>query len=172
MLLKLNKIILIGLIISGAWLLTGYLFEQADVLDYFAGIFLGVGAYFGLFFGFLAVIFFVVGTSMFLLSRLQNYWKTLFPLNFGLTLLGISFFQYTDFIPSIWILFAFIFALIISAVLYKTRTIESKWLIILLIVLLFIRGDFWTSFVIGIIFISLAVAQGTIKNSFTWSPKH
>lgn len=158
--------------ISGLGLFVGYLLEQVDILNYFTGILLGAGAYFGLFFGFLAVIFFLFGTSMFFLGRLETYWKTLFPLNLGLTLLGISFFQHTDSISSIWIFFAIVLALVIAAILYKTRVIQSKWLIIPLIVLLFIRGDFWTSFVIGIIFMSLAVVEGAVKNSFARIPKH
>lgn len=169
---KLNKLIFIGLIISGAGLIIGYFFEKSGMLNYIAGVLLGTGAYFGLFFGFLAVIFFVIGTSMFFLGRMENFWETLFPLNLGLTLLGISFFQHTDFTSFLWILFAFFFALAISVILYKTRILQSKWLIILLIIAVLVRGDFWTSFMIGLIFISLAAAQGAIKNSFGWIFKY
>lgn len=163
MIVNLNKAICIGLLISGICLLSGYLLGITDILDYLSGILLGAGAYFGLFFGLPAILFFISGTSMFLAGRLENYWQTLYPLNFGLALLGISFFQHTILIPSARVLFALSFALAISLVLHKTGIIKSRWVVFPMTIPLFIRGDFWASFVISMIFISLAVAQGAMK---------
>lgn len=152
-------LLITGLIVSGMASFCGYLLALFDLSTYFAGILLGSGAFFGLFFGASSIISFVYGTSLFLISHMDSYWQSFYPINFGFTLLGIALWQYNFNIHMVWIITALIFALAIAYTLYKTKISKSRWLLIALIALLFINGDFWSSFVIGNIFIALACTQ-------------
>lgn len=161
---KINKIIFIGLIISGSGLILGYILAKFDSLYYLAGILVGSGAYFGMFFGIFALISFVIGTIMFLTGYMENYWHTFYPLNFGLTLLGGSFFQHNSNIHNAsLILIALIASFLTSFILYKINAMKTRWLLVILMAPLFLKSDFWTTFVIGIVFVSLSLAEGTIK---------
>ena len=79
-----NRIVFIGLLLCGVILLLGIVLDR--------GSWLGVATYFGWFLGAFAFIAYLVADVMFLLNQINEFWHSLYPTNFGLTLLGVSAF--------------------------------------------------------------------------------
>ena len=157
MLNKINLAIFLGLAISGFCIFFGYLFFlMYPEVTLFAKISVA-GDFIGWFFGALAVILFLIGSIMFLLGHIKDYWNTFYPLNIGLTLLGLSFASYNPSQHSpLWIFLTIIFALIISFLLHKSNLIKNRLILPLLTILLFIY-NFWSVFIGSIIFIALVL---------------
>jgi hypothetical protein len=161
-----NLIIFIGLIISGFSLILGCILALLDMFEYLAGILLGSGVYLGLLFAIFAIISFVAGTVILLTGRLDNYWRTLYPLNFGLALLGGSFILYNWNFSIPGIIAVMVFSLGVSCALYKIKAINTRWLAVILTGALFVKSDFWGALAIGMVFVSLSVAEGAMKKVF------
>lgn len=163
MLKKINLATFTGLAISGFFIFFDFLFSliypQITVLAKLA-----VAAVFtGWFFGALAGILFLIGSVQFLLGHMENFWNSLYPVNLGLTFLGLCLFAYNPSQhPPVWIFVAFIFALIVSLLLHKLNLIKYKMLLPVLATSLFINT--WSSFIGGIIFIVLALLSGVSGN--------
>lgn len=158
---KVNKIIFIGLTISGIFSIWGFIGFLIQKVNFFIGP-EAIGMYFGLWFGLLAIASFIYGSIMYLIGRLDNYWQSLYPINFGLTLLGVALWQYNINMPVLWVLAVIILALTISLILYKADATKSRWLLVVLIGATLITENvtevrFWDTIMIGIIFIYLAV---------------
>lgn len=77
-----NKIVLGGLIVSGSLMAGGLAVGN--------GGFLAFGAYMGWFFGFYSAIVYFVSSVRFALKQQHHLWLSLSPVNFGLTVIGIS----------------------------------------------------------------------------------
>lgn len=167
---RINVIVFVGLLISGfallSWFFFGFIldFQMPKILF---GLTAGVGMLLGWFFGACAMIVFVIGTSMFLIGKINDFWQSLYPINFGLTSLGVAVWQYNKNMPTLWVLATFISAITIAFVLYKTKAIKSRWLLIMLIGMsIIIDMGFWGSFMQGVIFASLAVFKGAVVKAF------
>ncbi len=163
MLNKINLVIFLGLVISGFCIIFGYLFFLIyPEVTLFAKISVA-GDFIGWFFGALAVILFLIGSILFISGHMENYWNSLYPLNIGFTLLGLSFASYN---PNqhqlLWIFFAFIFASIVSLLLHRTSLIKNRLFLPILTVLLFIYSS-WSVFIGSIIFIGLSFLSGASK---------
>jgi hypothetical protein len=161
---KVNKVIFIGLSGSGLALLPWFIFNFVFEFNipFLFGLFF-TGHYFGLWFGLAAIISFFYGTFMFMIGRMNNYWQSLYPINFGLTLLGVSMWQYNLNMPIIWVLATIISAFAITLIIYKVNATKSRWLLVVLIGVTFITENvtgvrFWDTIMMGIIFICLSIA--------------
>ena len=162
MLKKINLAVFLGLSISGICIVFGYLFFlMYPEVTIFAKISVA-GDFTGWFFGALAVILFLIGSVQFLTGRIENYWNSLYPVNLGLTFLGLCFASYNPSQhPLVWIVLAFILAIIVSLFLHKLNFIKYKTLLPVLTASLFINS--WSSFIGGIIFITLALLSGASR---------
>jgi hypothetical protein len=166
MLNKINLAIFLGLSISGFFIAFDFLFYLMHQEVTLFAKFAVVAVFTGWFFGALAVILFLFGSILFLSGHMENYWNSLYPLNIGLTLLGLCSFAYN---PNqhqpVWIFAAFISALIVSLLLHKLNVIKYKALLPILVVSSFI-DDSWSvfgGFIGSIIFISLSFLSGVSK---------
>lgn len=162
MLKKINLVVFVGLAISGFFIFFDFLlsliYPTVTVLAKFA-----VAAVFtGWFFGATAVILFLIGSIQFLSGHMEDYWNSLYPVNLGLTIVGLSSFVYNPGQhPLVWIVLAFIFAIIAALFLHKLNLIKYKMLLPALTALLFIND--WSGFIGGIIFITLGFLSGVSK---------
>lgn len=159
----LNKAILGGFFAAGLLLIASWLFPSQ------LGFLVGHAVFLGWLLVYLAVIVFFISAVLYSFGRIGDYWRTLYPVNFGLALLGWAFITYNAEIPSFWIAAACTTAVVVAFALYKsgiTKSKWSKWIVVLLIVpLLAVNVIFWMSLMVGLIFISLALLskQQTIK---------
>jgi len=155
----LNKIIFYGLLVSGFALAIVFLFGIADVsLPSLLGVILANIAITGWFFGVASVISFLVATFLYVAGKVTDYWSSLYPVNFGLTLLGGTSLGYNTEMSVLWILVACAGAFVVSLVAYKSHVIKSKWIFVPLIAPLFFANVvFWTTLIIGLVFISLSL---------------
>src|SRR3972149_2557197 len=163
---KVNLIIFIGLVISGSCIFFGYvisfLFPAAKL---FAKISI-YGDFSGWFFVFLATISFLIGSASFLFGRIKNFWNNFYPLNIGLTLLGLSFASYNTLQhPFSLITLSFVFAIILALIFHRLALTQYRLFLLLLIISVFIYNS-WSGFMGGIIFISLSIASDVSKTIF------
>ncbi len=160
---KINFAVLIALLFSGLCIHLGYMFSQInpDVQLYITLALIGVIS--GPFLLLFAAILLLVGLILSLFGQIQNFWNDLYPLNFGLALLGLSSFNYNPILhPILWLFLSFLFALLISFVIHKYNLIKYKILIFVLFGIIYIDGN-WSLFMSSIIFVSLPVFSGVRK---------
>jgi hypothetical protein len=87
----LGFILFLGLIATGSALIIGLVGHSDGLPTGLISTLLAIGTVGGWFFGLLASFTFVVATLMHLIGRMPNYWQTFFPVNVGLTVLGVDF---------------------------------------------------------------------------------
>ena len=110
-----NLIIFIGLIISGGSMILMPLIPSLGRL-------LVVGVFTGYCFGFFAGIVFLISLILHLLGRLENFWLSYIPINFGLTGLGLAIVSWS---PSKQLPFLAFFSSIIIALLISLTGIQK-----------------------------------------------
>lgn len=81
-----NKLALAGLVASGLLMLAGMVLHRGDVA--------GLGSYFGWFFGLYSALAYLFASARFAWGRLKGFWSSLYPVNFGLTIIGVSAFGF------------------------------------------------------------------------------
>jgi len=144
MLDRINLIVFYGLAISVFCIVGGYLFSLIFPEVTIFGRISAIAVIPGWFSGASAVILFLIGSILFLFGRMENYWNSLYPLNLGLTFLGLCFIAYNpNQHPLIWIFSATMFALVVSLLLHRINIIKYKPFLLILTVLLFVYVVEW-----------------------------
>lgn len=144
-----NSILFIGLVMSGTILFLGY-------FDVFGIGFLSAhAAFIGWILSVLVVLLFTISVFMYIAGKFNTFWTSLYPINFGLVLLGFSFIQYASNLSGLLILVSCVVALIITGFINHFNLLQRKWLVLILIVPLFIpKYSFWLCLIISVIFLS------------------
>lgn len=141
---------LIGLLVSGPALLMDYL-EWIPL-----GVFIAHAAALGWLSAALAIVLYLVATVLYASGRFKGYWTSLFPLIFGLSMLGMSLIQYNPQRSWLWIVFAMLTSGLAGFVLLKTRLLYAKPLPFLaMLPILIPLYSFWTMLVIGVLFVAV-----------------
>lgn len=160
---RINLIVFYCLAISGFCIVFGFMFDSIYPEVEIFGRIGAIAVIPGWFSGASAVILFLIGASLFLLGRMENYWNSLYPLNLGLTFLGLCFIAYNpNQHPLVWIFIAVIFAILVSVSLHGINIVKHKWFLSVLTVLLFIY-DWWSAFTGAVIFVFLSFLSGASK---------
>lgn len=98
----------------------------------------------------------LVATIMYATGRFEDYWSSLFPLIFGLSLLGMSLAQYVSRYSTLDISFAVLAAMAAGFVILKSGLLYAKPLPFLVMLSIFILpSGFWTTLVVGVLFVSI-----------------
>jgi len=168
-----NTLIFIGLIVTGSYLAFDYLvlfkvFNNSH--GELGSTLLGVSIFFGWIFGALSILAFVAGSILLLSGYQKMFWRELYPLNFGLAMLGGAAFTYVpESHSSGLIIVVIIYSIGIAIGLSKVSFIYPRALWLGLTSVLLLGLGFWSDLVVAVLFISIFVFSGGFKeNYFFW----
>ncbi len=155
-----NWIVFIGLLLCGVALLLGIVLDK--------GSWAGLATYFGWFLGTFSLIAYLVASVMFLLNRMNAFWHSLYPTNFGLTLLGVSAFGINVKQEVTILIICLLTALSVSFLLYRSGLLANKLSPSVIVALLFVPAippimPVWgyIYFVLGIMVIASSLFTAT-----------
>ena len=152
-----NIAVALGLLVSGSALVVGYLFVLMGTDSKWTSLLFSVGTLFGWLFGVAAILLFVTTTVSFLAGYFTNYWSSLYPVNMGLTVLGITSMGFRPDVAGLWML-AIVVGLLISMAFHRFRLGSLRLLPVLIALPLLLpnlEGHFnqFIQVVIGMIFV-------------------
>lgn len=162
-----NLVIFIGLAISGISMATGFVLVPIYPTVSFFGTMLTIGIFTGWFFGAIAVLSFFMGSFVFLFFSYDKFWDNFYPLNLGMTLLGLWLVSYNPVrYPALWIFATSVSAIICAFVLYKLGLTKQKLLrrlLLLILIGLIFLAENWGALIGGVVFISLSCFSGVSR---------
>lgn len=120
----LNIVVFAGLVLAGGALLLGI---SSSPSSKWTSLFLTFGVVAGWLFAVIAVLLFVGGTIAFLVRRTEEYWNTLYPINFGLVVFGISALAFRTDVTVSWLTYLTV-GVVAAITLYLSPFMKWRWL--------------------------------------------
>ncbi len=152
-----NQVVLIFLLVLGLIMAVGVKFNMGGLL--------GFSTFVGWFFGVFALIAYVISSSRFLISSLNDFWSTLYPVNFGLTLIGVSIMGMDVKQEMMLLLLFIVICSIISFLFYRFGLLSKKGFPFIIFALLCLPAVpeltyIWSYyyFILGVVLINLFMA--------------
>jgi len=172
-----NQTVFVVLLLSGMALAIAIFFDLSKG-DYFLRL-AGIATFVGWFFGVFAALAYVVSSARFFMSHLHNFWDSLYPVNFGLTLLGVSIMGMDVKQELMLLLLCVAIFSIVSFLLYRFGLLSRKAFPLSILALLFLPAvptliSIWAYyyFILGVVLIYLSIVANVIgkrKNTVGWS---
>lgn len=155
----LNRLVFVGLILSGSLLLIGVLLGNGSLM--------GLGTYFGWFFAAFSMIAYLIVGILQAVHHRETSRMDLYPVNFGLAIVGVSVFGFTG-QENIFVLIA-VFLLSVAIAFMARRLVADRFIPLAILVLLFIPFLSWAMpfwmylyLILGVILISISTFERLI----------
>lgn len=162
-----NQLVFIVLLLSGISLAI-VLFSDLDKGNYFSSL-AGLATFIGWFVGVFAALAYFVSSIRVFMSHLHNFWTSLYPVNFGIALLGVSTMGMDVKQELMLLLLCAGISLIVSYLLYRLGLISRKVFPLSMLALLFFPAvpaltSIWAYyyFVLGMVMIYLSIAANVM----------
>lgn len=147
-----NYCILFGLLLTGSVICVSVFVSKGG------GKVLEFSVLIAWFLTFASIGLFFVATILWFVEWLEEYWESMFPLNFGIALFGLNSFQYHPEISNVLIVMSILAAIFVSFAVIKFKLIKSKVLALVLLLLLFSGMFFEVPLFVSLVFILVSIS--------------
>lgn len=155
---RVNRLILLILLLSGrALVLLVSLGEKISDAQSFIGWLLASVSIVGWFGGVTALLLFLIGAAQHAINKLPTFWRTLYPINLGLTFLGIAL---TLFDPkeTFYSIMCASISVVVALLIYYLGALRWRLLPFIVASLTLMPGYlYWTALVAGVGFLALSI---------------
>lgn len=160
MMKRLSAIIFVGFCVAGAFIFFDLLTKNNS---FFMGTFIGWFCSAG------AVIVFFVGYSKFIIGTYNGFWISLIPINFGLAMLSICFYQYNEKVSLINLTLSAIVLFLFSFIIAKFSTEKTPYFdkafpALFVIIPVCFDQRLWGSLIISMLFIGYCSGKKVWKS--------